>query len=607
MKMYLVRLMLTLLLFALLINVRATAGGEHLTVEGRPPHPRLFFGPEDLPRLRARLGTERVGGMAGAALTGLLQGRRDDASISKVFSPDLKDPDSGRSHAYEAALIYDFQYPFMTEEERRKGRELLLADAEAMRNTSATSKAWYFSKHTNNWVISFMTDWAMQRVLLPGILFPDDPRSEGLRKQGLTLLRNFFQKPDTAIEFIEESLTAVNGYGLYDLGHISYTMMILDRNRELVDLDPYNHHDRLFYSEGCYRTYLYQSASSAKSSMYGCAGAPQYAGIYAVPLGGHGGYKGHPFWPAGRLFLTGAYREPVFAWLYLKASKREAWPTGGDFGDLRDLLFRGCVAPKSPQEAGWPLSVHFPKAGVHIMRQNWEPNGSVVACHSGWGGSHYQPCQGQVVFTGSGYTVLGKVGGGSPPGYSGAQLGYNAKEGQPGWLYSRSPYANNILFVDGKSQRTVWSLAWSQRKMADMRQLGPDAVEMDPSAAYAEAGIDVDWKRIVRYDRTRDLVIIEDSVDGGKKELTFNWVTEGTVVDDYLYDMPGPYFMAAKMIGSQGALKAKNVKHFNYWPDIQVSAPAGKVRVLWALGPGRELVKKALDEDHSELGVDSGD
>jgi len=599
MEMYLVRLMLVLLLFGLLINVRVAAGGEHPTAGERPPHPRLIFGPEDLPRLRARLGGGRVGCLAGAALTGLLQGRRDDASIKQLLTATDR-------QFYEAALIYDFQYAFMTDEERRKGRELLLADAEALRQkAAATRKAWYFTKHTNNWVISY-AGYPAQRILWPGILFPDDPRSEGLRKQGLTLLRNFFQDPDTAIEFIEESLTAVNGYGLYDVSNLSYTMMILDRNRELVDLDPYRHHDRLFYSEGRYRTYLYQSTSSAKSSMYGCAGAPQYTGIYCVPLGGHGKYIGHPFVPGALVFLTGAYREPVFAWLHLKASKREAWPSGGDFRDLRDLFFRGCVAPKSPQEAGWPLSAYFPKAGVHIMRQSWDPDGSVVACHSGWGGSHYQPCQGQVVFTGRGYTVLGKVGGGRPPGYSDAQMGYGAKKGEPGYLFSRSPYANNILMVDGKSQESHGSLRGAQRKLADMRRLGPDAVEMDPSAAYAEAGIEVGWKRIVRYDRRRDLVIIEDSIDGGKKELTFNWVTEGTVVDDCLYDMPGPYFMAAKMIGSPGALKAKNVKHFDYWPSIQVSARAGKLRVVWAVGPGKELVTKALNEDHSELGVGSG-
>ena len=48
--------------------------------------PRSYLFVDDLPRLRARLGDGRVGGMAGAALTGLLQGRRDDASISKLFT-----------------------------------------------------------------------------------------------------------------------------------------------------------------------------------------------------------------------------------------------------------------------------------------------------------------------------------------------------------------------------------------------------------------------------------------------------------------------------------------------------------------------------------------
>ena len=59
----------------------------------------------------------------------------------------------------------------MTEEERGKGRELLLADAEALRKTAATSKEWWFSKNTNNWIITHMTGWAMQRILIPGILW----------------------------------------------------------------------------------------------------------------------------------------------------------------------------------------------------------------------------------------------------------------------------------------------------------------------------------------------------------------------------------------------------------------------------------------------------
>jgi hypothetical protein len=597
------RLTFALLLSVMLIGARPGTGAEPPVPEEKPPHPRLFFGPEDVPRLRAKLGTERVGGPAGAALTALLNGKRHDASIAMLFTPGLKNPKTGRSHAYHAALIYDFQYPFMTEDERTRGRENLLTDAEAVRKRSTTSKVWYFTEYTNNWVISQMTDWAMQRVLIPGILFPDDPRAEGLRKQGLVLLRNYLQKPETAIEFIEESLTAVNGYGLYDLANISHTAMILARHKDLVDLDPYRHHDRLFYAEGRYRTYLYQSTASAKSEIYGCANGPRYnTGVYGVPLGGHGGYEAHPFVPWALLFLAGAYEEPVFAWLHLKASKREAWPVGGNFQGLHDLLFRGCVEPKSPQAADWPLSVHFPKAGVHIMRQNWNPDGSVVACHSGWGGSHYQPCQGQVVFTAQGYTILGKHAGGSVAKGAPKSGGYWVPG--PGLFYTASPYANNILIVDGKSQPAFRALKGSQRKLGDMKQLGPDAVEMNPSAAYVRAGIDVDWKRTVCYDRTRDLVIIRDEVTGGQKELTFNWVTEGTVVDDHLYDMPGPYFMAAKVIESQGALRAKRVKHFDYWPSIQVSVPAGKTHILWAVGPGKELVQKALEEDHSKLGLE---
>lgn len=583
-------LLAAVLLSFSVLNQGAVLGQE----EAVQSHPKLFFGADDIPALREKLGGGKIGGPGGPALTALLQGKRDEASIEKLFSAD-------KAGMFEAAFIYDFQYPFMTEDERAKGRELLLVDADALRQKSVTSKAWYFTKYTNNWIICPITNYAMQRILVPGILFPDDPRSGALRKRGEELLMNFLQDPETAIEFIEESLTAVNGYGLYDLNGLSFTMMILDRNAGLVDIDAYEHRNRFLYAEGRYRTYLYQDTATSRSKLYGCAGAPPYtAGIYGVPLGGHGGYTGHPMVPGALEFLAGAYKDPVLAWLCLKAAKRDAWAVGANYADVRDLLFRGCVEPKSPAEAEWPLSAYFPKAGVFIMRKNWAPDGSVVVCHSGWAGSHYQPCQGQVVFTGQGYTVLGKA-----SSYRGKDAPRWTGYWQPGpsMFYTASPYANNILIVDGKAQTAYRALKGAQRDLGDMEPLGPDAVVMDPVKAYADAKIQVAWKRTVRYDREADMVVIEDAVEGGEKELTFNWVTAGKVLDNYLYDMPGPYFMAARLVEGDGELQAENVTHFDHWPTIQVKSPAGRLRILWIIAPGEDLAKGALAENHSKLGL----
>jgi len=298
------------------------------------------------------------------------------------------------------------------------------------------------------------------------------------------------------------------------------------------------------------------------------------------------------------LLLAGAYEEPVFTWLHFRALESDGCPSGNNFGTLVDLLFRGESRARSPQEAGWPLHKHFERAGIAVMRRSWEGDTSVVVARCGWGGSHYQPCQGTVVFVGQGYPVLAKMG-------KHPRSGYSGNPSKPGYLYTHGHFSNNIIIVDGQSERSLYpSLGKQQRKLGEMRQLGPYAYEMDPSSRYQHIVEGFQWKRVVRYDPGRDLVIIEDTIDTGDKprDIVFNWVTDGKVVSDGLYDMPGPYWMAARLL-TPGQMKSKNVTHFDYWPTIQAAVKAKEVSVRWAVGPDRSLVEKAAGEDQSGLGL----
>ncbi len=94
----------------------AASAGPGREDTGTAPHPRLFFDSGDLPRLRARLRKGTVGGFCGEALTALLHGKRDDKSIAQLMSK--RDPHAG-------CLIYDFQYPFMTDDERKQKQFVL--------------------------------------------------------------------------------------------------------------------------------------------------------------------------------------------------------------------------------------------------------------------------------------------------------------------------------------------------------------------------------------------------------------------------------------------------------------------------------------------------
>jgi len=574
-------------------------------------HPRLLFGAESIPRLRARLGNGNVRGLAGAALTGLLKGERDEPSIKKLLNAD-------NNTAYEALLIYDFQYPFMTDEEHTKAREWLLGDAERLLRAAEARRMWYFTEVTNNWVISHMTRWALQRILFTGILFPEDPRAAAMRRQGITLLK-YFLLPEKDIEILAESLTSVNGYGTYDLDNLGYIMMAVDRHKGLCEMDPFGYHDRMLHQEGRYRTYLFQTTDSAKSVVYGCANHPnpRASGIYAVPLGGHGAYRGHSMLKPGLLWLTGAYKEPVFAWLYLKSLRRTDWPTDSNFSDVRDLLYRGIVQPRSPEEAGWPLEAVFPKAGVAIMRSSWADDASVVVAHAGFIGSHPQPKQGQVVFTGRGWTVLGHMDG---LGTAERGSGYGGALGQ---FYSFSPHTNNIIFVDGRSQPGLYMDGRSCRgKLGSLQVLGANRYELDASIAYhgtyperyrMRPGMQpravfpkLKWNRTVHYNRAGDVLLVEDDVDVGDgmaHEVMFNWVTVAKVEDNRTYDLPGPYVMVAEVLESATPLAAAVKNHHDRWPALEVTvrAAAGRVKVRWAVGPDMRAV-----QDAARAGVNVG-
>jgi hypothetical protein len=381
----------------------------------------------------------------------------------------------------------------------------------------------------------------------------------------------------------DETTNAVNGYGTgvpFFLGHL---LMAMHQHKDAIGFDCFEYHNRQIYHDGRFRMYLYQTVDDFQGSeMYGPKKGTSGAKVYSVPLGGHSSCGPPGSWLKSTLLpYAGVYKSPELSWFYLKQRGWSKWNTDANYLGLRDFLYRGAATPKSPADSGWPLEAHFPTIGVHIMRSSWDGKASVVAARNGLVGSHGQPSQGQVIFFGSGYAVLGHV-----------QTKLQGYDVAPyGIFYKEDPRTNSILFVDGKSQGNNRHTVGGTMKV-----LGPDTVEMDPSAAYDAVGIKVSWQRKVAYRRDLDVVLIEDTVSGGKAELMFNWVTEGTVISDTLYDMPGPYFMAARVVGSNTKLSAKNVKEPgpDVFPLLQVKVPAGSIQVRWAIGPGRALAEQAV-------------
>lgn len=573
--------------------ISATSHGGDVPADS--PHPRLFFSAADLPRMAARLGSGKIGKVAGDAITYGIKGQRHDASIAALIDtsgdPSNRaetDKPSLKNDPYAAILIYDFQYPYMTDSERKAGKARILADAKYLADRAVARDYWYWNDtNTNNWIVWALpnrTYHYLQRILLPALLFPDAMETPLLLREGLRLFEGLLSLVDGDV-LTDETTNAVNGYGMGVPYFMGYMLMAMHQNKEVIGFDCFEYKQRQVYHDGRFRLYLYQTVDDFKGTdMYGPQKGTGGFEAYSVPLGGHGSCG-----PPGNWLRTtilphaGHYRSPELSWLYLQQRGWSDWNTDANYYDLRDFIYRGAATPRSPAATGWPLQAHFPTIGVYIMRQSWQGDGSVVACRNGLVGSHGQPSQGQVVFTGSGYAVLGHV-----------QKKLQSYNTEPyGVFYRDDPRTNSILFVDGKSQgknrHTVGGT---------LQVLGPDMVEMDPSDAYAAVGIDVQWKRMVAYRRDLDLLLIEDTVSGGDKELMFNWVTEGRVISDTLYDMPGPYFMAARVVGSNTPVSAENVMAPgpDVFPQLQVTVPAGSIKVRWAIGPGRELAKTAVDE-----------
>lgn len=218
---------------------------------------------------------------ASSALTALLKSRRDDASIQRLQNLNTES-------TYEGMLIYDFQYPFTTEGERSHARTSFLDHAENLRKDAERESIWYFTRNTSNWVITFMSDYAAQRILWPGIMFSDDPRAPALRQQGVTLLKYFMEKGP---RMLEESLTVVNGYGVWDLSLGGLLFISAHRHRDLSSFDPLEFNGRVLRGDGILRTYAYLTIDSLKGK-----GKVVDDTTYDMP---------GPYWMAAKMFSVG--------------------------------------------------------------------------------------------------------------------------------------------------------------------------------------------------------------------------------------------------------------------------------------------------------------
>ena len=149
-------------------------------------HPCLLFGPEDIPVLAQRLGDDHLSGeVFDSALEACLGGLRSDKSIDWLMSWVAHVEETGifsDTGTYrwnpDYAYVCDFQWNYMTPDEQNRAKTVMINMSTEIYNESLNGSQWYFAEeHINNWVISHMTDYYIQRMLYPALMFPSEPQS----------------------------------------------------------------------------------------------------------------------------------------------------------------------------------------------------------------------------------------------------------------------------------------------------------------------------------------------------------------------------------------------------------------------------------------------
>ena len=563
-------------------------------------HPCLLIGPEDIAELAERLGESSLGSAVfSQAFEGCLRGERADEAVEWLMdwvehveeTGNYTDDEPFRWNP-DYAFVCDFQWNYMTSSEKSRARTALLNTSKDMYNTSITEYSWYFlDEHINNWAIGHMTDYYLQRILYPALMFPDDASSEASIDRAIEILCNWWDRCPGVIDggdadMIDETLNSPNGYGLWDLAGFSVIVEILSRN---TSFDPYSYAGNLFHNEGIYRTYIldYKEDDSDIHTFF-CKAS--YVGA------GHGENRPIVYYDnVDLLQLAYEYNDPVIAWhYYANPSPCEDggfedflndWdqipPPIGWSGRWQLLLYWGKVEPESPESAGWPLTRFFEGAGVAVMRKSWDKKDGLVWFRAGYGGSHYQPCQGTVIYHTDTSVVLGHGGGQN---------------------YSPDSRMNNVLLVDGEGQISPYpSLPAQRRAYGTMTRLDDYTYEARLDSAYTELSYGVSWVRRVHYDPELDILEINDSVtttDGNEHELAFNWVTEPEILGDDWIQLPAGYLM---LINSENSFTTEEVKvqpssEEEAFNTLLVSSEGQNINISWFIGKDEEQLLGYIEE-----------
>ncbi len=563
-------------------------------------HPCLLIDSSDIPELAERLGENSLGSSNfGMAFESCLRGERAEEAVSWLMAwvehveetGNYTDDDPFR-WSPDYAFVCDFQWNYMTADEQNRARTALLNTSKDMYNKSITENNWYFlDEHINNWAINHMTNYYLQRILYPALMFPDDASSEASVDRAVEILCNWWDRCPGAInggdaEMIDETLTAPNGYGLWDLEGFSVLIRILSRN---TSFDPYSYAGNLFHNEGIYRTYIldYKEDDSDNHTFF-CKAS--YVGA------GHG--ENRPivyYYNVDILQLAYEYNDPVLAWHYY--ANPSPCERGGFEDFLSDwdqtpppigwtsrwqvLLYWGKVEPESPETAGWPLTRFFEGAGVVVMRKSWDKRDGLIWFRAGYGGSHYQPCQGTVIYHADTSVILGN---------GGAQD------------YSPDSRMNNVLLVDGEGQISPYTSIPAQRRpYGTLTRLDNYTYEARLDSAYTELPYCVSWIRRVHYDAELDILEINDSVvttDGNEHNLAFNWVTEPEILGDDWMQLPAGYLM---LINSRNSFTTEEVRvqpstEEQAFNTLLVSSQAQSINISWYIGKDEDQLLEYLDE-----------
>jgi hypothetical protein len=569
------------------IGLIVAVSGIGLYADKAETHPCLLFGPGDIPALASRLGTAHLSGdVFPTALEKCIRGERADDAVSwlmawvaHVEATGIYSDTGAFRWNPDYAQVCDLQWNYMTQDERTRAKTTLLKMSKAIFDESLEGGDWFFAdEHINNWAICHMTDFYIQRMLYPALMFPSDSQAAPSRARAIEILRHWLDRCPGSIGagpglMLDETVNSPNGYGLWDLDNFSPILIALARN---TDFNPYAYAGGIFHNEGIYRTYAlsFWEQDSDIHTFYSMAG---YVGA------GHG--EGHAivyYNNADVLQLAAAYNDSVLAWHYyanpspcarggfhdfLGEWKAAAPPIG--WQDWRLLLYWGSVKPVSPAAAGWPLARFFDGAGVAVIRKSWNKHDGLVWFRAGYGGSHYQPCQGTVIYHCKDTVVLGNGG---------------TQE------YSSSSRMNNVLLVDTVGQVSPYpSLPGQRRSYGSMTRIEDDTYFARLDSAYSPLSAGVSWTRRVHYDRSRDILEIGDSVttsDGKEHLFSFNWVTEPSVLSDTVIGLPGGYRMFIRSTGAVTSRKeiAQPSSAEEAFSTLVVSSRGRGLRTNWYIG-----------------------